>query len=87
LADAETVPIRIASLIIELELREREMVMLAGNTGLRSSELVALTWIDPELMQVDVRRSCVRNHFGDTKTEASRKSVTLHRSVVKCLQT
>jgi integrase len=58
LADAETVPIRIASLIIELELREREMVMLAGNTGLRSSELVALTWsdIDLELMQVDVRR-------------------------------
>jgi integrase len=58
LAEAETVPIRIASLITELELREREMVMLAGSTGLRSSELVALTWsdIDLELMQVDVRR-------------------------------
>ena len=33
-----------------------------------------MTWsdIDLELMQVNVRRSCVRNHFGDTKTEASR---------------
>jgi hypothetical protein len=38
-------------------------------------------------MQVNVRRSCVRNHLGDTKTEASRKPVPLHPSVVKCLQT
>jgi integrase len=81
-------PAEIASLLAELELRERAMVMLAGSTGLRRSELVALTWadIDLELMQVNVRRSCVRNHFGDTKTEASRKPVPLHPSVVKCLQ-
>jgi hypothetical protein len=47
-----------------------------------------LTWrdIDLELMQVNVRRACVRNHFGDTKTEVSRKPVLLHPSVVKCLQ-
>ena len=32
-----------------------------------------------------MRRSCVRNHFGDTKTEASRKPVPLHPSVVKSL--
>jgi len=82
-------PAEFASLITELELRERAMVMLAGSTGLRRSELVALTWsdIDLELMQVNVTRSCVRNHFGDTKTEASRKPVPLHPSVVKCLQT
>ena len=63
------------------------MVILAGSTGLRRSELVALTWsdIDLELMQVNVRRSCVRNHFGDTKTEASRKPVPLHPSVAKTL--
>ncbi len=63
------------------------MVMLAGSTGLRRSEFVALTWrdIDLELMQVNVHRSCVRNRFGDTKTEASRKPVPLHASVVKCL--
>jgi integrase len=80
-------PAEIASLIAVLDLRERAMVMLAGSTGLRRSELVALTWadIDLELMQVNVRRSCVRNHFGDTKTEASRKPVPLHPSVVKCL--
>jgi integrase len=80
-------PGELASLIAELGLRERAMVMLAGSTGLRRSELVALTWreIDLELMQVNVHRSCVRNHFGDTKTEASRKPVPLHPSVVKCL--
>ena len=80
-------PAEIASLIAVLDLRERAMVILAGSTGLRRSELVALTWadIDLELMQVNVRRSCVRNHFGDTKTEASRKPVPLHPSVVKCL--
>jgi integrase len=80
-------PAEIAALIAVLNIRERAMVMLAGSTGLRRSELVALTWadIDLELMQVNVRRSCVRNHFGDTKTEASRKPVPLHPSVVKCL--
>jgi site-specific recombinase XerD len=82
-------PAEFASLLAELDLRERAMVMLAGSTGLRRSELVALTWrdIDLELMQVNVHRSCVRNHFGDTKTEASRKPVPLHPSVVECLQT
>ncbi len=63
------------------------MVMLAGSTGLRRSELVALTWrdVDPIQMQVNVLRSCVRNHFGDTKTEASRKPVPLHPAVFECL--
>lgn len=80
-------PAEFASLVPELDLRERAMVMLAGSTGLRRSELVTLTWrdIDLELMQVNVHRSCVRNRFGDTKTEASRKPVPLHPSVVKCL--
>jgi integrase len=81
-------PAEIASLLAELELRERAMVMLAGSTGLRRSELVALTWadIDCVLMQVNLRRSCARNHFGDTKTEASRKPMPLHPAVVKCLE-
>jgi integrase len=48
---------------------------------------VALTWADVNLESrlVNVRRSCVRNHFGDTKTEASRKPVPLHGSVVMAL--
>jgi integrase len=81
-------PAELAALLAQLDLRERAMVMLAGSTGLRRSELVALTWgdIDLELLQVNVRRSCVRNHFGDTKTEASRKPVPSHSSVIECLE-
>lgn len=63
------------------------MVILAGSFGLLRPELVVLTWrdIDFALMQIHVRRSCVRNHFGDTKTEASRKPVPLQESVSSCL--
>ena len=80
-------PAEFAALLPELKLRDRAMVILAGSTGLRRSELVALTWsdIDLELMQINVRRSCVRSRFGDTKTEASRRPVPLHPSVAKVL--
>lgn len=80
-------PVEFARLLGELGLRERTMVILAGSTGLRRSELVALTWADVNLSQrlVYVRRSCVRNHFGDVKTEASRKPVPLHESVIQSL--
>lgn len=80
-------PAEFAALVRELPLREKAMVMLAGSTGLRRSELVALTWknVDPILMQVNVLRSCVRGRFGDTKTEASRKPVPLHPAVIECL--
>jgi integrase len=80
-------PEEFAALLPELKLRERAMVILASSTGLRRSELVALTWsdIDLTLAQVNVRRSCVRSRFGDTKTEASRKPVPLHPTVAGIL--
>lgn len=80
-------PGEFVALLAELPLREKAMVMLAASTGLRRSELVALTWrnVDPVLMQVNVLRSCVRGRFGDTKTEASRKPVPLHPAVIDCL--
>lgn len=75
------------ALLRELPLRERAMVMIAGSTGLRRSELFALRWSDVSFftMEIAVTRSCVRNHFGDTKTEASRKPVPLHESVCDVL--
>ena len=80
-------PSEFQALLRELPLRERAAVMLAGSTGLRRSELFALRWSDVNFftMEVAVTRSCVRNHFGDTKTEASRKPVPLHDSVSKVL--
>jgi hypothetical protein len=87
-------PAEFAALLPELKLRERTMMILAGSTGLLRSELVALTWsdIDLELMLVNVRRSCVRNRFGDTKTEASSQtgpapSVLLGRNAVHSAST
>jgi Phage integrase family len=65
-------PAEFAALIPELELRERAMVMLAGRTGLRRSELVALTWrdMDLELMQV-VRAQSLRRHQDRSEPQAS----------------
>jgi integrase len=75
------------ALLRELPQRERAMVMIAGSTGLRRSELFALRWSDVDFftLEIAVTRSCVRNHFGETKTEASRKPVPLHRSVCDVL--
>lgn len=75
------------ALLAELPLRERVMVMIAGSTGLRRSELFALRWSDVNFftMEIAVTRSCVRNHFGETKTEASHKPVPLHESVCDAL--
>lgn len=75
------------ALVRELPMRERAMVMVAGSTGLRRSELFALTWADVNFftMEIAITRSCVRNHFGETKTEASRKPVPLHESVCRAL--
>jgi integrase len=60
---------------------------LAGSTGLRRSEMIALTWTDVNTLtlEVNVLRSCVRNRFGDTKTECSRRPVPLHPLVLAAL--
>jgi len=80
-------PSEFQALLQQLELRERVMVMLAGSTGLRRSELFALRWCDINFfnMEVAVTRSCVGNHIGDTKTQASRKPVPLHQCVSESL--
>jgi integrase len=81
-------PEEFQALLLELSQRERVMVMLAGSTGLRRGELIALRWcnIDFELMQANVTHSVWHNVEGDTKTEASRKPVPLHPLVVEELR-
>ncbi len=63
------------------------MVLLIGSTGLRRSEMIALTWSDLNLrtMEVSVLRSCVRNRIGKTKTESSCRPVPLHPVVLSAL--
>ena len=63
------------------------MVLLAASTGLRRSELVALTWadVDTQKMLVSITRAFVRSRFGDCKNEASKKPVPLHPVVLETL--
>jgi integrase len=80
-------PEEFQALMSELSVRDRAMVMLAGSTGLRRSEMIALTWADinADALEVNVVRSCVRNRFGETKTDCSRRPVPLHPHVLEML--
>jgi integrase len=80
-------PAEFQALLEQLSVRDRAMVLLAGSTGLRRSEMIALTWTDVNTLtlEVNVLRSCVRNRFGDTKTECSRRPVPLHPLVLAVL--
>jgi integrase len=42
------------ALMAELSVRDRAMVMLAGSTRLRRSELIALTWADLNTSTLEV---------------------------------
>jgi integrase len=80
-------PAEFQALVAQLSIRDRAMVLLASSTGLRRSEFIALTWADVNTttLEVNVLRSCVRNHFGNTKTECSRRPVPLHPLVLEAL--
>ena len=62
-------PEEFQKLVQQLCVRDRAMVLLIGSTGLRRSEMIALTWSDLNMrtMEVNVLRSCVRNRIGKTK--------------------
>jgi len=80
-------PEEFQQLVKQLSVRERAMVLLIGSTGLRRSEMIALTWSDLNVraMEVNVLRSCVRNRIGKTKTESSCRPVPLHPLVLNAL--
>jgi len=80
-------PVEFQQLVQQLSVRDRAMVLLIGSTGLRRSEMIALTWSDLNIraMEVNVLRSCVRNRFGKTKTESSCRPVPLHPLVLNAL--
>lgn len=80
-------PEEFQKLLQQLSVRDRAMVLLIGSTGLRRSEMIALTWSDLNLrtMEVNVLRSCVRNRIGKTKTDSSCRPVPLHHVVLSAL--
>lgn len=81
-------PVEFERLVEELPLRERVMVMVAGTTGLRRSELIALTRkdVDFNLLQIAINKSCVHGKIGATETAASGKPVLLHPDVALVLR-
>jgi integrase len=81
-------PAEFRALLTELPPREQVMVLLAGTTGLRRSELIALRWHDVDFgaLQISVNKSCVRGQLGETKTLASAKPVPIHPIVVDALR-
>ena len=80
-------PEEFQQLVQQLSVRDRAMVLLIGSTGLRRSEMIALTWSDLNMrtMEVNVLRSCVRNRIGKTKTDSSCRPVPLHPIVLNAL--
>jgi integrase len=82
-------PEEFRALIDELPHRERVMILLAGTTGLRRSELIALKWEDVNFqsLEISVTKSCVRGLLEDqTKTVGSSKPVPIHVLVVDALK-
>lgn len=80
-------PQEFQALLAQLSVRDAAMVLLAGTTGLRRSEFIALTWADvnTDTLEVAVTKGCYRNHLGETKTAASRRPVPLHPLVLDAL--
>jgi integrase len=76
------------ALLDQLPQQEGVMVLLAGTTGLRRSELIALKWedIDFKSLEIRVNKSWVRGYLGETKTSGSAKPLPLHAAVATALQ-
>lgn len=81
------IPAEIKSLVDNLSIRERTLVLLAISTGLRQSELFGLKWRDIDISQgtMNVTRSVVYGVVGPCKTESSQKPVPIHSLVANAL--
>jgi Site-specific recombinase XerD len=78
-------PEEFQGLLVQLDQRERLLVLLAGTTGLRRGELIALRWEDIDFVKkvVNVTHAIWHNVEGETKTPASRKPVPLQPLIVQ----
>lgn len=80
-------PEHFQALLGELNEPYRTMILVAGCTGLRACEVVALRWenVNWQGLTIDVKRSVVAGREAETKTEASEKPVPLDPALATAL--
>jgi integrase len=88
-AKRERVPVPLTAeelqkLFPELELRERTLVLLDVQTGMRRGEVLALRWndIDFQKKTLNIRKSIYHQHLGPVKTEESEKTMPLDEEMI-----
>lgn len=64
------------------------LILTSIVTGMRQGETFALTWSDVDLKngRIHLNKSYSKNILGDTKTEASRRTVNIPDVLIKCLR-
>lgn len=67
---------------------ERNLICFAFESGLRTSELIALKWDDVDLANgmIHIRRACVRGRLKETKTNSGWRSVPLSEVAFETLK-
>lgn len=81
-------PEQVRQLLLSLPERYRTMAILAAVTGVRASELFALSWtdIDFERQAIHIRRSFYRGEFGPPKSKASERTIAIGPALANLLK-
>ena len=80
-------PEEVRQLLLALPERYRTIAVLAAVTGVRASELFALSWADIDFEQraIHIRRSFYRGQFGPPKSKASERVIALGPGLTELL--
>ena len=72
-------PEEVRQLLLPLPERYRTMAILAAVTGVRASELFALSWVDIDFdrQALHIRRSFYRGEFGPPKSKAGERAIAI----------
>ena len=77
-------PEEFQELVQQLSVRDRAMVLLVGSTGLRRSEMIALTWSDLNMRTMEV--NVLRAAYGTGSVRRRQKSLAAPSPAPSCPQ-